>query len=318
MARTYPRRPTGSTGDDARAAWRRPAGADRRGTLLLRPGPLPAPRSRRGATCGGRARDGGRPRCRALLPADARPRAVPREAGRLLLARGARLPCRRRRRDRGARAGRARRADRGARALRPCSAPVGRPGRARRGSGGGDERGVVRPRPRLGELGAVRGALVVAALGAALWVPVALLDASYLSAFAATNLRRLGVESPHTAPIHYYVLWLPALLLPWTLFAPGPLARAARDPGRRALVVWAAFVPAVLTLARGKLATYALPALAPLALVVGADLASGPRAEDRATLRAGGALVAAALTLGAGGALFAARGYLALTARALV
>src|SRR5437870_2881251 len=69
---------------------------------------------------------------------------------------------------------------------------------------------VQRPRPRLGELGAVRGALVVATLGAALWVPVALLDASYLSAFAATNLRRLGVESPHTAPIHYYVLWLPA------------------------------------------------------------------------------------------------------------
>src|SRR5207245_8900032 len=101
----------------------------------------------------------------------------------------------------------------------------------------------------------------------------------------AAHLPLLGVRSPPTAPIHYYVLCLPALLLPWTLFAPGPLARAARDPGRRALVVWAAFVPAVLTLARGKLATYALPALAPLVLVVGADLASGPRAEDRATLR---------------------------------
>ena len=174
---------------------------------------------------------------------------------------------------------------------------------------------VQRPRPRLGELGAVRGALVVAALGATLWVPVALLDASYLSAFAATNLRRLGAGSPHAAPIHYYVLWLPALLLPWTLFASGPLTRAARDPGRRALVVWAAFVPTVLTLARGKLATYALPALAPLALVVGADLAAGPRAEDRATIRVGGALLAAALALGAGATTFAARGYLPLAPR---
>jgi len=50
-------------------------------------------------------------------------------------------------------------------------------------------------------------------------------------------------------------------------------------------------------------------------LVVGADLASGPRAEDRATLRVGGALLAAALALGAGAALFAARGYLPLAPR---
>src|SRR5881296_2437830 len=72
--------------------------------------------------------------------------------------------------------------------------------------------------------------LVVVALGALLYVPVGLLDASYLSAFAATHMRRLGSKSPHAGPIHYYLLWLPALLLPWTLFAPGPLRRAAGDP----------------------------------------------------------------------------------------
>src|SRR5213076_200548 len=83
--------------------------------------------------------------------------------------------------------------------------------------------------------------------------------------------------------------WVPALLFPWTLFAVGPLRRAARDPRRRTLVLWAVFVPTVLTLARGKLATYALSALAPLALLVGA-----------------------------GAALFAARGYLALSARVLL
>src|SRR6266516_255760 len=177
---------------------------------------------------------------------------------------------------------------------------------------------VERPRPRVGELGLVRGTLAVVALGALLWVPVGLLDPSYLSAFAVTNVRRLGSASPHAGPIYYYLLWVPALLFPWTLFAPGPLRRAACDPRRRALVLWAVFVPTVLTLARGKLATYALSALAPLALLVGTELANGSPAEDRTTLRVGGALAALALLVGAGAALFAARGYLALSARVLL
>src|SRR5213595_3669808 len=102
---------------------------------------------------------------------------------------------------------------------------------------------VERPRPRLGELGLERGVLTVVALGALLWVPVGLLDPSYLSAFAVTNMRRLGSASPHAGPIYYYLLWVPALLFPWTLFAPGPLRRAACDPRRRALVLWAASSP---------------------------------------------------------------------------
>ena len=177
---------------------------------------------------------------------------------------------------------------------------------------------VQRPRPRVAELGLVRGTLAVVALGALLYVPAGLLDASYLSAFAATHVRRLGSESPHAGPIHYYLLWLPALLLPWTLFAPGPLWRAARDPARRPLLLWAVFVPAVLTLARGKLATYALSALVPLALLVGTELASGRAAEERTTLRLGGALAALALLAGAGAALFAARGHLTLSVRVLL
>src|SRR6266699_3061217 len=177
---------------------------------------------------------------------------------------------------------------------------------------------VQRPRPRVAELGLVRGTLAVVALGALLYVPAGLLDASYLSAFAATHVRRLGSESPHAGPIHYSLLWLPALLLPWTLFAPGTLRRAAHDPARRPLLLWAVFVPAVLTLARGKLATYALSALVPLALLVGTELASGRAAEERTTLRLGGALAALALLAGAGAALFAARGHLTLSVRVLL
>src|SRR6185295_12388557 len=70
-----------------------------------------------------------------------------------------------------------------------------------------------------------------------------------------------------------------------------------RDPERRPLVAWAGFVPAFLTLARGKLATYALSALPPLALVTGPELArmvsEGPRPDESLTVRVTGwALVA--------------------------
>jgi 4-amino-4-deoxy-L-arabinose transferase-like glycosyltransferase len=172
---------------------------------------------------------------------------------------------------------------------------------------------VRRPRPGLRELGLLRGALVAGAIVAALYVPAALLDPSYLVGFAATNVRRLRPGSPHAEPPYFYLLWLPALFLPWTLFAAGPLGRAARHPVRQALVLWAAFVPAVLTLARGKLPSYALSALVPLALVVGPDLAAAalvaPADEDRPFLRAGGWIAAATLALVAPGAVVVALYY---------
>ena len=128
---------------------------------------------------------------------------------------------------------------------------------------------VTRPRPPWRALGLPRGLAVVLTIAALLYVPVGILDPSYLSGFAQTNLRRLGSESPHAAPVYYYLVWLPLLFLPWTLVAPPAVVRAARDPQRRALVLWAAVVPVILTVARGKLPTYALSALAPLALLVG-------------------------------------------------
>src|SRR5260370_1325446 len=134
------------------------------------------------------------------------------------------------------------------------------------------------------------------------WGGPARLGAGLVGAPSAGRFGRLGGERPRRGPIHYSLLGLRAVLLPWTLFAPGPLRRAARDPARRPLLLWAVFVPPVLTLARGKLATYALSALAPLALLVGTELASGPAAKERTTLRLGGALAALVLLAGARGA----------------
>src|SRR3989441_3634895 len=124
----------------------RSACAGRRRALLPGPRPLPAPRPRRGAARRGRTRDGGRARPPPPLPAHARPRALPREARGLLLAGRPRLRRPRRRRGGGARGERARGAGRGPFALRLRAAALGDPGGARRGPGGGDERGVVRPR----------------------------------------------------------------------------------------------------------------------------------------------------------------------------
>ena len=131
-----------------------------------------------------------------------------------------------------------------------------------------------RPRPTWREIGIGRGLAAFGAVVACVALPLALLDPPTLRALLATNVRRLEAASPHAAPIWYYALWLPVLLLPWTLLAPVALVRAARDPQRRVLVAWAAFVPLLLTLARGKLATYVLPALPPLALIVGPELAA--------------------------------------------
>ena len=160
---------------------------------------------------------------------------------------------------------------------------------------------VRRPRPAATELGLARGTFLVCVIAGLLYVPVGILDRSYLAAFAATNLRRWGAASPHAAAAHYYFVWIPALMLPWTLLAGPAVVRAWRDPGRRPLVAWAMFVPALLTLPRGKLATYALSALVPLALIVGPELArtalDGPVPEDRPLLRAGGWLAAAALVV---------------------
>jgi 4-amino-4-deoxy-L-arabinose transferase-like glycosyltransferase len=170
-----------------------------------------------------------------------------------------------------------------------------------------------RPRPALAELGLGRGAAMTAAIAAVLYAPMALLDRSYADAFAATNARRFAGDSPHAAGPLYYLVWLPVLALPWTLLAAPALVRGARDPERRPLVLWLAFVPAVLTLATGKLATYALSALAPFALLVGPELVRtvrfGPAPEDDTPLRVGGVLAAAVLACGAVAPFVAARWY---------
>jgi 4-amino-4-deoxy-L-arabinose transferase-like glycosyltransferase len=77
----------------------------------------------------------------------------------------------------------------------------------------------------------------------------------------------------HPGPFYYYVPMLLLCFLPWSVLLPATLrATLARDRRGRPewlCVCWALTVIGFFTLARGKLATYLLPALPPLALLTG-------------------------------------------------
>jgi 4-amino-4-deoxy-L-arabinose transferase-like glycosyltransferase len=79
----------------------------------------------------------------------------------------------------------------------------------------------------------------------------------------------------HPQPLYYYIPVLLALLLPWTWLLPWALTAGGRrpDPDRRFLVVWALVILVFFSLSRGKLAPYILPALLPLAGLMGRGLA---------------------------------------------
>jgi 4-amino-4-deoxy-L-arabinose transferase-like glycosyltransferase len=89
------------------------------------------------------------------------------------------------------------------------------------------------------------------------------------------HLGRFLTPAIHPEPFWYYVPVLLGLFLPWTWLLPWALAAAGRwrDPDYRFLVIWAAVILVFFSLSRGKLAPYVLPALLPMALLVGHGLA---------------------------------------------
>ncbi len=89
------------------------------------------------------------------------------------------------------------------------------------------------------------------------------------------HLLRFLTPAIHPEPLWYYVPVLLGLLLPWTWLLPWTLAAAGRwrDPDYRFLVIWAAVIVVFFSLSRGKLVPYILPALLPLALLLGHGLA---------------------------------------------
>jgi 4-amino-4-deoxy-L-arabinose transferase-like glycosyltransferase len=109
-----------------------------------------------------------------------------------------------------------------------------------------------------------------------------------------------GFNNP-TGPAFYPALVL-AGLLPWSPLLPAAIARgwrafrADREAGRTdlLLLVWAALVVVFFSIPRSKIAGYALPALPPLALLLGRELDAILAGEAKASgpLRIAGAFMA--------------------------
>jgi 4-amino-4-deoxy-L-arabinose transferase-like glycosyltransferase len=88
------------------------------------------------------------------------------------------------------------------------------------------------------------------------------------------HLRRYLSPAMHPKPFYYYLPVLLGLMLPWSWLLPWSLGRreTAADPERLFLLLWAGVILAFFSLSRGKLPSYILPALLPLALLLGRTL----------------------------------------------
>jgi len=91
------------------------------------------------------------------------------------------------------------------------------------------------------------------------------------------HLGRFLTPAIHPEPFYYYAPIILGLMLPWSFLLPWVLACRGRqpepNPHRPFLLLWAAAVLVFFSLSRGKLVPYILPALLPLALLLGEGLA---------------------------------------------
>ncbi|MEC5396503.1 ArnT family glycosyltransferase [Uliginosibacterium sp. H1] len=92
--------------------------------------------------------------------------------------------------------------------------------------------------------------------------------------FLRHNVQRFsGTLEGHSGTLFYYVLIVPALLLPWTSFLIAALTKLrsdVREPMRRFLWIWAGFVVVFFSLSGTKLPHYALYGCTPLFVLLGA------------------------------------------------
>lgn len=139
------------------------------------------------------------------------------------------------------------------------------------------------------------------------YVAAGAVDPAYLREFFVVHhLRRFTVARAafHSSPWWYYAPALVVMFFPWSLLLPAAVGATAsrRDPGLLRCWAWAATVIVFFSLSRGKLATYILPALPPLAIVTAHaidGLATTPR-RGLQRLAAGGVVgFALALALAA-------------------
>lgn len=122
------------------------------------------------------------------------------------------------------------------------------------------------------------GAAIFIAVVVPWFVLVSMRNPEFLQYFLVQeHLQRfLSSQVHHGEPFYYFIGVLAMGLLPWTFFLPWGIFRIWREPGvgnlrgdRLFLLLWAGVVLLFFTLSQSKLAPYILPALPPLALIIG-------------------------------------------------
>lgn len=100
--------------------------------------------------------------------------------------------------------------------------------------------------------------------------------------FLEQHFGRYLTAAIHPQPFYYYLPVLLGLLLPWSWLLPWALTKGrGPEADRLFLLVWAGVILLFFSLSQGKLPTYVLPALTPLALVLGRSLSGLKEAGRR-------------------------------------
>ncbi len=90
--------------------------------------------------------------------------------------------------------------------------------------------------------------------------------------FWVEHIKRFSAENAqHSAPLWYYLPFLAAGVLPWLFWSPSALAHLKgqmHSPLLRYTLLWALLPLLFFSLAKGKLATYILPIMAPIAILL--------------------------------------------------
>ncbi|WP_372881368.1 lipid IV(A) 4-amino-4-deoxy-L-arabinosyltransferase [Psychromonas sp.] len=99
----------------------------------------------------------------------------------------------------------------------------------------------------------------------------------HIQRFAATNAQ-------HSEPFWYYFAYLPLAILPWLFVAPTAIRHLGKHlnlPLIRYALLWAVIPILFFSLARGKIVTYILPSMVPLAILLAVGLSSAYQKQTR-------------------------------------